>query len=377
MARMAPHKVVLHGHELSYVDSGSGPVVLFIHGILGSQQQWAHLVDTMDDDHRVLVPDLFGHGESAKPLGDYSLSAHAAAMRDLLDHLEIERVTLVGHSLGGGIAMQFFYLFPERVERLVLVSSGGLGREVNLLLRSATLPGAAQVLSVLASAPVLSPVEALGRGASKVGWRPGADIGAIWRGFRSLGDRESRRAFLATTRAVIDIGGQTHQRPRPPRWSRATHPDPDRVGHEGPDDPGRARTQRPAQTLPDCRVELFEGAGHFPHLDDPDRFARVLREFIAADATHGAADCGRGLTDPPRWRHAAPRSSSGCCAASVRGDRGAGEVAAGLGRDEHDHRRDLLGRRGPRGSWRQRSGRCSRGPWRRTSQLPSGRARRC
>ena len=101
---------------------------------------------------------------------------------DLLDHLGIERVTLVGHSLGGGIAMQFFYLFPERVDRLVLVASGGLGREVNLVLRSATLPGAAQVLSVLASAPVLSRVEALGRGASKVGWRPGADIGAICAG---------------------------------------------------------------------------------------------------------------------------------------------------------------------------------------------------
>ena len=122
MARMAPHQVVLHGHELSYVDSGSGPAVLFIHGILGSQRQWAHLVDKMDDDHRVLVPDLFGHGESAKPLGDYSLSAHAATMRDLLDRLGIERVTLVGHSLGGGIAMQFFYLFPERVDRLVLVA---------------------------------------------------------------------------------------------------------------------------------------------------------------------------------------------------------------------------------------------------------------
>src|SRR5918994_3978640 len=209
MARMAPQRVVLHGHELSYVDSGSGPVVLFIHGILGSQRQWSHLVDKVDDDHRVLVPDLFGHGESAKPMGDCSLSSHAATMRDLLDHLGIDKVTLVGHSLGGGIAMQFFYLFPERVERLVLVSSGGLGREVNLVLRSATLPLAEQVLGVIASAPVLQRAEALGRGARKVGWKPGADIGAIWRGFTSLGDRESRRAFLATTRAVIDFGGQS------------------------------------------------------------------------------------------------------------------------------------------------------------------------
>jgi pimeloyl-ACP methyl ester carboxylesterase len=283
LARMAPQWVVLHGHELSYVDVGSGPVVLFIHGILGSQGQWARLVDEMDDDHRVLVPDLFGHGESAKPLGDYSLSAHAAAMRDLLDELGVERVTLVGHSLGGGIAMQFLYLFPERVDRLVLVARGGLGREVNLILRSATLPGAERVLSLVASAPVLSRVAALGRGASKVGWRPGADLGAIWVGFSSLADRESRRAFLATTRAVIDLGGQSisaHDHlegvlPVPTLivWGTKDRMIPASHAHS---------VQR---AVPDSRLEMFEGAGHFPHLDDPDRFARVLREFIAASST--------------------------------------------------------------------------------------------
>ncbi len=281
MARMTPQTVVLHRHELSYIDSGSGPVVLFIHGILGSQQQWGHLVDAMDDDHRVIAPDLFGHGESAKPLGDYSLSAHAAAMRDLLDHLGVDRVTLVGHSLGGGIAMQFFYLFPERVERLVLVSSGGLGREVNLILRSATLPGAAQVLSVVASAPVLSQVEALGRRASRLGWRPGADVNAIWQGFSSLGDRESRIAFLATTRAVIDIGGQSisahdHLGDALPIPAMIVWGTKDRMIPV-------AHARSVERELPDCRVELFEGAGHFPHLDDPERFARVLREFIATD----------------------------------------------------------------------------------------------
>lgn len=283
MPHLAPQKVVLHGHELSYADSGKGPVVLFIHGILGSQQQWSHLVDTMDDDHRVVMPDLFGHGESAKPLGDYSLSSHAATMRDLLDHLDIDRVTLVGHSLGGGIAMQFFYLFPERVERLVLVSSGGLGREVNVALRAATLPGAAQVLSVAASAPVLSQVEALGKAATKAGWRPGADISAIWKGFSSLGDRESRRAFLATTRAVIDIGGQSisaHDHlegslPIPTLivWGSKDHMIP------------ASHARSVEQALPECQVEIFDGAGHFPHLDDPDRFARLLREFIASGPT--------------------------------------------------------------------------------------------
>lgn len=284
MTHMAPHTVAIHGHELSYVDSGSGPVVLFIHGILGSQRQWAHLVDNMDDEHRVLAPDLFGHGESAKPLGDYSLSAHAAALRDLLDHLEIERVTLVGHSLGGGIAMQFFYLFPERVERLALIDSGGLGREVSVLLRCATLPGAKQVLSVVASAPVVSHVEALGRGASKFGWRPGADISAMWEGFSSLTDRESRRAFLATTRSVIDFGGQSIS--ALDHLNAGVLPIPALIvwGSKDPMIPAW-HAQSVQRAAPHCRVEVFEGAGHFPHLEDPDRFARVLREFIADGAT--------------------------------------------------------------------------------------------
>ncbi len=283
MPRTTPIKLVLHGHDLSYVDSGEGPAVLFIHGILGSQKQWLRLVDKMDDDHRVVVPDLFGHGDSAKPVGDYSLSAHAATLRDLLDHLEIERVTLVGHSLGGGIAMQFFYLFPERVDRLVLVSSGGLGREVNLILRSATLPGAAQVLSIAASRPLVSRAEALGRGAAKIGWRPGSDLGAIWHGFSTLGDAESRRSFLATTRAVIDFGGQSisaHDRleDAPPLPTLIVWGSKDRMIPASHALAGQ-------QAIPYCQVEMFEGAGHFPHLDDPDRFARVLRDFIAAGAT--------------------------------------------------------------------------------------------
>jgi pimeloyl-ACP methyl ester carboxylesterase len=187
-------------------------------------------------------------------------------------------------------------LFPERVDRLVLVATGGLGRELNLILRSATLPGAEPVLSVLASAPVLSRVEALGRGASKIGsklgWRPGADIGAIWRGFSSLADRESRHAFLTTTRAVIDIGGQ---RISAYEYLEDVQPIPTLIVWGSKDRMIPAwhalSAQRP---IPDCQVELFEGAGHFPHLDDPDRFARVLREFIAAGVTEDQPNAAEG-----------------------------------------------------------------------------------
>ncbi|QNN54606.1 alpha/beta fold hydrolase [Nocardioides mesophilus] len=272
--------VTLHGHELSYLDSGKGEVLLFIHGILGSHRNWSHLIDRLDDNHRVLVPDLFGHGHSAKPMGDYSLGGHAATLRDLLDRLGIDRVTLVGHSLGGGIAMEFYYLFPERVERLVLVASGGLGREVNPILRSATLPGAEYVLPVIASRWVRGRAESAGRLLSKVGWKPGSDITAIWQGFTSLGDGESRRAFLATTRSVIDPGGQSvsaHD------YLPDACPVPTLIVWGSRDRMIPAWHAISAQqAMSQCRVELFQGAGHFPHLDEPDRFADVVRDFVAS-----------------------------------------------------------------------------------------------
>ena len=270
---------ILNGHQFAYLDSGDGPALLFIHGLTSSQRSWAHLVDALNHDHRVLAPDLFGHGASAKPMGDYSLGAHAATMRDLLDLLGIKRVTLVGHSFGGGIAMQFCYLFPERVERLVLVASGGLGRDVSPLLRAATLPGAQWVLPFIASTWVRRRVEAAGRMLGSTGWRASPEVTEVWRGFSSLADGDTRRAFLATTRGVIDPGGQTvsaHDylpmaieiptlvvwgtRDRMiPAWHATT-------AHEA---------------IAGSQVKLFEGAGHFPHLDEPERFAQVLSDFMA------------------------------------------------------------------------------------------------
>ena len=275
----ATRAVMLSGHELAYLDSGGGPAVLFIHGLTNSSRSWARLVDALNTDHRILAPDLYGHGASAKPMRDYSLSAHAATLRDLLDRLGIDRVTLVGHSLGGGIAMQFCYLFPERANRLVLVSSGGLGRSVSPLLRAATLPGAEWVLPLIASDWVRVRAEAVGRTLAKTGWRPSPDVTEAWRGFTSLADADSRRAFLATTRSVIDPGGQTvtaHDHlpmvieiPTLVVWGTRDRMIP--AWH--------ATTAH--QAFPGSRVELFVDAGHFPHLDEPERFAEVLRGFLA------------------------------------------------------------------------------------------------
>jgi pimeloyl-ACP methyl ester carboxylesterase len=276
---LVPEVISLHGHSLSFVDSGAGDAVLFVHGLLGSHANWAHLIDRLDDRCRVIVPDLFGHGASSNPGGDYSLAAHAATLRDLIDRLGIDQVTLVGHSLGGGISLEFCYLFPERVERLVLVGSGGLGREVNPALRAATLPGAEWVLPALASGWLRGRIETVGRTLAKTGWRASNDMRAAWEGFARLSDADGRRAFLATTRAVIDVGGQSVTA----QDYLADLVDIPVLVVWGTNDmviPAE-HAARAQVAIPGCRVELFDGAGHFPHLDDPDRFTLLVRDFIA------------------------------------------------------------------------------------------------
>jgi pimeloyl-ACP methyl ester carboxylesterase len=268
----------LHGQDLCFLDVGSGPGVMLIHGLLGSHRSWDGVVGELSREHRVLAPDLFGHGGSAKPRGDYSLGAHAATLRDLLDRLGVERTSLVGHSLGGGIALQFCYLFPDRVDRLVLVSSGGLGRAVSPLLRSATLPGAELVIPALASTWLRERAETLGRALARIGWRPGSDLTQAWDGLGQLGEATSRRAFLATARSVIDPGGQTvtaHDHlpmetavPTLVVWGTEDHTIP--AWH--------AATA--LQAIPGSRLELFEGSGHHPHLDQPERFAQLLVDFV-------------------------------------------------------------------------------------------------
>ena len=272
-------EITLHGHRVAYRVAGDeGPVLLLIHGITGYARQWDQVMPLLAERYQVIAPDLLGHGESAKPRGDYSLGAYAASIRDLLIALGHRRATIVGHSLGGGIAMQFAYEYPPLAERLVLVSSGGLGREVHPLLRAATLPGAEIVLPVIAHARVLALGQAIGQGLDRLGLRVGPDVAELARGYGSLTDASARAAFLLTARAVIDAFGQRVNAtdrlylasllPSLIVWGRRDPIIP--IDHAGV-------AQR---LIPDSRLVVFDEAGHFPQLQDPVRFARVLIDFI-------------------------------------------------------------------------------------------------
>ena len=273
-------EIELHGHRVSYRIAGEGPVILLIHGIAGSSEQWVDSMTLLAEDHTVIAPDLLGHGRSAKPRGDYSLGAYAAGLRDLLIALDHRKATVVGHSLGGGIALQFAYQFPERTGRLVLVSSGGLGREVHALLRAATLPGAEFVLPLISNGTVRNAGTAVSQFIGRFGFRAGPDIAEFARGYGSLADHDARQAFIHTLRSVIEPGGQrvnasdrlylAEDMPSLIVWGRRDPIIPVRhagVAHRG---------------MPGSKLEVFDEAGHFPQLDEPLRFARALADFIAS-----------------------------------------------------------------------------------------------
>ncbi len=211
MTSVTVRSLVVHGNDVHYAESGQdsgGPVVVLVHGIASRSAQWAQVMETLGQTCHVIAPDLLGHGESAKPRGDYSLGAHACGIRDLLAALGHQRITLVGHSLGGGVAMQFAYQVPERVERLALVNSGGLGTEVSGWLRAATLPGSEIVLPVITSSWVRRAGGQVGSLLAKAHVPVSPGLAECLVGFASLGDPATRSAFIHTARSVLDLTGQ-------------------------------------------------------------------------------------------------------------------------------------------------------------------------
>ena len=278
MMTLDHRSVRLHGREIAYVVGGEGPTVLLIHGIGGDWRTWEPVLDGLARQHHVVAVDLPGHGGSAKGAGDYSLGALASALRDLGGALGLERATVIGHSLGGGVAMQFAYQFPERCERLVLVSSGGLGPDVGLILRLATLPGSELFLSLTAPA-ARSLINLAASAGRALRLRAAYDAEFYARTFAALADPETRAAFLGTLRGVVGTRGQLVD--ARDRLYLAEHMPTLIVSGERdavlPVDHGHAAQD----AMPGSRLEIFETAGHLPQLDDPHRFIEVVNDFVA------------------------------------------------------------------------------------------------
>ncbi len=269
--------VRIHGEDVAYRRGGQGPVLLLLHGIAGSSGTWIAAMRLLQRDYTVIAPDFLGHGKSSKPLGDYSLGNHASGIRDFLHTLGVERVTVVGQSFGGGVALQFAYQFPELCERLVLVDAGGLGREVSLLLRLITLPAAEYVMPVLFPEIVRDWGDPVVKFLGDRGLRSARGM-EMWRAYRSLTQQENRRAFVRTMRAVIDPGGQSVSALN--RLYLAAHMPTLIVWGEQDRIIPVAHAYQAHEAIPNSRLEVMTGVGHFPHAEEPVRFVEILREFL-------------------------------------------------------------------------------------------------
>jgi pimeloyl-ACP methyl ester carboxylesterase len=270
--------VSIHGHDVGYREQGEGPALLLIHGMAGSAAAWRDVIEPMAETHRVVAPDLLGHGESAKPLGDYSLGAFASGLRDLLGVLEVQRATVVGQSLGGGVAMQLAYQHPEMCERLVLVNSGGLGREVSWILRAAALPGAEYVMPILFPSFVKEQGDRFSRFLGRHGVHNGR-AAEMWLAYRSLTEPPNRRAFARTLQAVIDPGGQSVSA-MDRLYLAAAVPTMIVWGENDPIIPVE-HAHHAHEVIAGSRLELLPGVGHFPHVEAPEEFVALLSDFIA------------------------------------------------------------------------------------------------
>jgi pimeloyl-ACP methyl ester carboxylesterase len=277
-ADMPLRRVTLHGHPVAYRTAGDGPVLVLVHGMAGCSDTWRHVLPALARRFTVVAPDLLGHGKTAKPRAEYSVSAHANVLRDLLAALGHERATLVGQSLGGGIVMQLAYQFPERCERLALVSSGGLGREVSPLLRGLSVPGVEQLFPLFCSPALRNAGRRLTTWLGRTFVRPSPVVEEVWRSYAALADDDTRRAFFRTLRAVIDPGGQTvcatdrlylaSLLPTLIVWGARDSLIP------------MAHGLAAHEAIPGSRLAVFDDAGHFPHCEAPERFVETLVQFM-------------------------------------------------------------------------------------------------
>jgi pimeloyl-ACP methyl ester carboxylesterase len=284
--------VTIHGHRRAYVKAGNGPVILLIHGVGMDHKSWLPVVDLLRDRYTVIAPDILGHGQSSKPRADYSIAGYANGMRDLLAVLGVPRATVVGHSLGGGIAMQLAYQFPQITERLVLVAAGGLGREVNPLITFFTLPGSGPALRLLGLELVRKPLIELMEALYSTGLPLTQDLHALAEVYDDLSDPAQQWAFLHVLRGAVDWRGQVisgldraylaEHMPSMVVWGANDLVIP------------ASHAVNAHRALPGSRLEIFPDSGHMPHEDEPDRFAEVLDEFVS--------DAQRSKHSASSWR---------------------------------------------------------------------------
>jgi pimeloyl-ACP methyl ester carboxylesterase len=260
-----------------YWASGDGETaVILLHGLGSCIESWTYNIGALSQQHRVYAIDLVGSGRSDKPPTSYSLVDLAKFVQAFMDALKLERVSLVGNSLGGGIALQFALLFPEQIEKLVLANSLGLGKEIMFFFRLASLPSPSQLFrpSRISTAFILKQivydsavitddwVEVL----YQIGNLPGAP-----------------EALQRQLRANIDFWGVRPESYSPIVNQLTTINTPTLIlwGQQDPVLPV-AHAQFAAKHLPNADLQIFDNCGHWTQVERSHEFNAAILKFLLA-----------------------------------------------------------------------------------------------
>lgn len=269
-----PQILDVFGRQVAVQVDGSGDPIVFLHGLGSTSESWQSTIDCLGGSMLTIAIDLAGHGRSARDRGDYSITANAVLVRGVLDRLGIDQALIVGHSYGGGVALAEAVIFPEKVAGLALVASGGLGPEAAFVLRVMSLPFVGEIASLAIHPWLVSRLDATLDRLSSFGFREPSELRQTRQTLRSLSDLAARGTFLDTLRGVVNVRGQ--------QVNGAERLD--RVGDIpvlvvwGDRDPmlPSSHADVVGRAIPHARIEIFAGAGHFPHAQDPDRLAGLL-----------------------------------------------------------------------------------------------------
>ena len=272
--------VVVHGYRRAFRISGSGPALLMLHGLGCDSSTWLDVLPELAEHFTVIAPDLLGHGESDKPDADYSLGGYANGMRDLLTILGIDKVTVVGHSFGGGVAMQFAYQFPDRTERVILVSTGGLGKEVSPLIRFLTVPGSGAMLAMATFHPWRPLIAGTMRALSRSPLSATRDLYEVARIYEGLANPAQRVAVQRVTSHVLNWRGQFVTMTDRSYLARLM---PVLViwGRQDMVIPASHSDMAPTHEM--SNVHVLDDSGHFPHKDHPAEFVSIVTKFVASN----------------------------------------------------------------------------------------------
>lgn len=259
-----------------WAEGDRGSTVVLLHGVGGYVERWLPTFATLAARHRVYAADMLGCGRTDKPSSvTYSWDTAVRFVSDFMAALGIERASLVGHSAGGGAALNMALRFPSQVEKLVLVSSGGLGKEMPLPFRFLTLPVLGEALTRLSRKGSDRELEALVQGESaltdelyELQYQMSAQPGA-------------QQALLKTLRWAFSPFGpyERYYGPILRGLPSIRHPTLIIWGQQDPYFPV-AHAREAARRLPDARLHIFDPCGHLPMLEHAQAFNALLLEFL-------------------------------------------------------------------------------------------------